>query len=200
MGARTAQVETLEAAREAEAVRLLGRAFVTNPLHVAALGADQLARNEAMFRMALPLLKGTKLAAFDDSRMVGVIHWIESPRCQLSVVERLRILPFMIRSLGLARARRVAAWLSVWSEHDPKEPHVHLGPIGVLPEAQGRRIGRALMERYCAHQDATGHMGYLETDRPGNVEFYRRFGFETSETVAVLGVTNYFMRRQPAAS
>jgi len=52
------------------------------------------------------------------------------------------------------------------------------------------------MERYCEEVDRTGEGGYLETDRPENVNFYRRFGFETLEEALVLGVRNYFMWRK----
>ena len=34
------------------------------------------------------------------------------------------------------------------------------------------------MEQYCKDLNRTGQAGYLETDRPENVQFYRRFGFE----------------------
>ena len=31
----------------------------------------------------------------------------------------------------------------------PKASHLHLGPIGVAPEAQGQHIGYRLMTQYC---------------------------------------------------
>ena len=52
------------------------------------------------------------------------------------------------------------------------------------------------MQRYCETLERTGACGYLETDRPENVSFYRRFGFEIIEEVPVLGVLNYFMWRK----
>jgi predicted N-acetyltransferase YhbS len=76
---------------------------------------------------------------------------------------------------------------------------VHLGPIGVEPDAQGRGIGRLLMERYCTELDASGKAGYLETDRPENVVFYQRFEFETWREISVLGVPNFLMERPPVA-
>ena len=83
----------------------------------------------------------------------------------------------------------------MWSKHDPKESHVHLGPIGVIPEAQGQRIGYRLMTRYCEALAKSAESGYLEPDRPENVAFYRRFGFETIEEIRVLGERNYLMWR-----
>jgi predicted N-acetyltransferase YhbS len=81
----------------------------------------------------------------------------------------------------------------VW---DPPENHCHLGPIAVSPEIQGYGIGRQLMERHCSQLDARGIDGYLETDRVGNVEFYKRFGFEVTGTTTIHGVLNFFMLRK----
>jgi hypothetical protein len=52
------------------------------------------------------------------------------------------------------------------------------------------------MEHYCEELDRTGDAGYLETDRPENVNFYRRFGFEVTDEVMVLGIPNYLMWRK----
>ena len=125
-----------------------------------------------------------------------MIHWVASPVCQYPLAEKLRMMPRMARNVGVRPAFRVAAWLSEWSKLDPAEPHLHLGPIGVDPELQGRQIGRRLMERYCQTQDQAGIAGYLETDRPENVDFCRRFGFEVTATRPVLDVPNYFMCRR----
>ena len=105
------------------------------------------------------------------------------------------MLPGLTRGLGVRSAWRVAAWLSAWSKLDPKKAHSHLGPIGVDPSAQGQHIGRRLMEQYCNELDRFTEPGYLETDRPENVSFYRRFGFEITVETPVLGVRNYFMWR-----
>ena len=178
------------------AARLLARAFVTNPVHVAAFGRGRLAANEAFFHTGLAAMKGPKLVAMEGSELVGVIHWVASPACQYSLGEKLRMMPRMARKVGVRPAFRVAAWLSEWSKLDPAEPHLHLGPIGVDPEVQGRQIGRRLMEQYCQAQDQVGVAGYLETDRPENVDFYRRFDFEVTATRPVLDVPNYFMCRR----
>jgi hypothetical protein len=51
------------------------------------------------------------------------------------------------------------------------------------------------MDLYCEGLDRTGQAGYLETHRPENVSFYRRFGFETTGEVSVLAVRNDLMWR-----
>ena len=189
------RIEPLSPKQVAEASRVLARAFVTNPLHVAAFGAGALARNEAFFLNGLAVMKGPKLVALEGSRVLGVLHWVHSPECQIAGLEKIRLVPAMLRSFGVRGATRVGSWLSAWAKHDPKEPHSHLGPIGVEPAAQGRHIGQRLMERYCEDADRIGAMGYLETDRPENVEFYRRFGFGVTDEAPVLGVPNFFMQR-----
>jgi predicted N-acetyltransferase YhbS len=76
-------------------------------------------------------------------------------------------------------------------------PHSHLGPLAVDTHLQGQGIGSRIMEEYCRRLDATGVLGYLETDKPENVPFYERFGYATVEHADVLGVPNWFMRRAP---
>jgi ribosomal protein S18 acetylase RimI-like enzyme len=197
--ASTIDIIPLAPAQVDAAARLFARAFVTNPLHIAAFGAAQPAANEAFFRSALAAMRGPKFAVMDGTRMVGALHWVRSPGCRFSPLEKLRMMPGLMRRLGARSALRVGSWLSAWAKLDPGEPHLHLGPIGVEPEAQGRGIGRRMMDCYCRALDEAGVVGYLETDRPSNVEFYRRFGFEVIATAPVLGVPNYFMRRAVSA-
>lgn len=182
-------------AYQEEAPRLLARAFVTNPLNVAVFGRDQVDSNERFFRIGLTFMNGRKLAAIDGGRLVGMIHWVDSSGCQMALPDKLRILPSMINSIGPRRALRVVGWRSVWERNDPSEHHLHLGPICVSPEVQGRQIGRRMMDRYCEELDRTESIGYLETDRPENVAFYEKFGFIVSGTASVLDVPNTFMRR-----
>lgn len=183
----------------ADVSAMLARAFLTNPLHVAAFGRDQRSKNEAFFRIGLTVMKGAKHVAVDGGRVVGFIHWVQAPECQFSPAEKAGMLPAMLRGLGLRSSWRASRWLTAWSTHDPGEQHQHLGPIGVDPDAQGRRVGRVLMERYCRDLDTRARTGYLETDRPENVAFYRRFGFEIVAEAPVLGVPNFFMRRAPGS-
>jgi GNAT superfamily N-acetyltransferase len=196
----TITIEPLATNQKNEAVQLLARAFVTNPLHIAIFGADRLDRNEAFFHRVFAVMKGQQFAAVDGSRILGIIHWIDSTRCQVPFIDKLWMAPSMFRELGLRSTIRVVRWVSIWSKYDPREHHLHLGPIGVLPEAQGHGVGRQLMERYCNQLDTNNAIGYLETDRPRNVDFYMKFGFEVTETTSIYGVTNYFMYRRPGST
>lgn len=189
------RIEDFTPAMTQAAAGMLARAFVTNPLHVATFGPDHLGSNDAFFRVGLPLMKGRRLAALQDGALVGFIHWIESPLCQPSDEEKRRLGPLVLRTVGIRAAWRLRSWLTTWSRHDPRAPHVHLGPVGVLPELQGRGIGSLLMEPYCEQLDRQAQVGYLETDRPEQVRFFGRFGFEVTAEVRVLGLPNFFMTR-----
>jgi GNAT superfamily N-acetyltransferase len=51
-----------------------------------------------------------------------------------------------------------------------------------LPEAQGKGVGRALMEEVLAMADREGVECYLESSRRvPNVEIYEKFGFELAK-------------------
>jgi GNAT superfamily N-acetyltransferase len=197
-GADAFTIEPLTPARAPAAALMLARAFAANPLHRAAFGPSPIDRNESFFRAALVLMKGPTFVATDGSRIAGLVHWARAPQCQLAAMEKLQVMPVMIGALGLGSALKVGSWLSAWASHDPRDAHVHLGPIGVDPDAQGQGLGRRLMERYCGAIDLTGETGYLETDRPENVRFYERYGFSVTHEISVLGVPNFLMRR-PAA-
>ena len=47
-----------------------------------------------------------------------------------------------------------------------------------------------MMQAFCARMDAAGEDAYLGTDKPINVRFYERFGFEVVGEEDVLGVPN----------
>jgi hypothetical protein len=48
--------------------------------------------------------------------------------------------------------------------------------------------------------DAAKANAYLETDKPENVRFYERFGFEVVREEVVLGVPNSYMLRPAPGS
>jgi ribosomal protein S18 acetylase RimI-like enzyme len=189
--------EELEAA-----VAVLARGMRDNPLHIAALGEDVVARQRGLARLfgsAASVLHWDRqmLAARDAAgTIVGVCGMALPGRCRPSASQRLRMLPAMV-GLGPSAAGRVTQWMGAWAHHDPAEPHWHLGPIAVDDGLQGRGIGSRLMETFCAKVDADGAAAWLETDKAINVQFYERFGFETVAEEPLLGTTSWYMIRRP---
>jgi ribosomal protein S18 acetylase RimI-like enzyme len=194
------EVRDLRSAEVAEAVGVLARGMRDNPLHVAAYGDDP----ERRLRCHARLMRGLfhvfraqqPICAIRDGRLVGVTGVAPGGTCQPTAAQRLRLLPSVV-ALGPRTAARVGKWISIWAKRDPDETHVHLGPLAVDAHVQGQGIGSLIMQEHCRRLDGTSEVGYLETDKPDNVRFYERFGFEVIGEEPVLGVPNWFMRRAP---
>ena len=56
--------------------------------------------------------------------------------------------------------------------------HLYLWVLGVHPDAQGRGIGRVLMEDVIGRAEAQRIPVYLETATEENVDMYLGFGFQ----------------------
>lgn len=192
------EIRDLRGEQLPEAVGVLARGMRDNPLHVAAYGRDPDRRlhchtvlTGALFEVST---EQEPIAALRHGRVVGVTGVAPTGSCQPTTRQRLRLLP-RILALGPRTAARILAWTSRWGKHDPDEPHVHLGPLAVDAHLQRQGIGSLIMTEHCRRLDASGEVGYLETDKLENVTFYERFGFEVIAEDPVLGVPNWFMRR-----
>jgi ribosomal protein S18 acetylase RimI-like enzyme len=93
---------------------------------------------------------------------------------------------------AMGRAKKMQ---SVWAENDPKKPHWHLGPVGVLPEMQRQGIGSQMLKRACEFIDQKLSAAYLEADRSENLPLYEQFGFSTIGEADIFGAQNWFMWR-----
>ncbi len=185
----------------AQVIGLLGRGMRDNPAHIAALGADpevRLRRIQRLFGGVLGSGMEIQLTAArrPDGVIVGVCGKAAPGACQPRFTTKLKLLPVVFAN-GPRAGLRTMRWMGVWAKRDLPERHWHLGPVAIDAEYQGFGIGTALMIRFCAEMDAAGEVAYLETDKPINVRFYERFGFETVGEQPVLGTTNWFMRRAP---
>ena len=182
------------------AVALTARGMRANPTHVEAFGRDDDTREHklrALFGSVLPIVsaKAVLIGAYRDGQLVGIAGVAGPGNCRPSASESLRMLPRLLPRVGPASLKRMGAWMREWARHDPAERHWHLGPVAVDRPLQGRGIGSAILEEVCARMDRQGSLLYLETDKPENVRFYERFGFETVGQGPVLGVTNWYMQR-----
>ena len=95
----------------------------------------------------------------------------------------LRVLP------GLpAAGRRVVDLFRLLNRTDavhPHEPHWYLALLGIDPSYQRTGAGAALLEPVLARCDEQRLPAYLETQKPENVSWYARFGFEVVEQVDI---------------
>ena len=176
-------------------VSALADAFVTNPLHVSAFGPERIDQNRLFFRIGLRnMFAGPAFVALENGLVRGYVHFNASPYCLPAPEEIPTAVATLLKPLGQA-IPRVIQWFAKWCHLDPDEPHVHLGPIGVTPEAQGKGIGTALMNRYVEYLKQERAAGYLETDKPENVEFYKKFGFVVRHEQQLIGTPTWYMWR-----
>jgi ribosomal protein S18 acetylase RimI-like enzyme len=176
------------------------RGLRDNPSVVAVLGEGAVQRERYMtrtFGAYLPRMKHPPLGAWRDDYVVGVCGMAPPGTCQLPALQQLAMFG-RIRPTNPAMVRRTFTWLADWASRDPDEPHWHLGPVAVEGGMRGMAIGTQLMEEFIARMDRERTLAYLETDKPDNVVFYERFGFEVSDESELLGAPNWFMRREPA--
>ena len=184
-----------------QAVQILGRGMCDNPANVrvfARLDAER--RRCALARFFRPVLRGLYqrgliYGAYRDGVLVGVCGIARPGFCQPALLEKLSVVPSVVFGNPVNTTQRVLTWVGEWSRRDPATLHWHLGPVAVDPSVQGQGIGSAMLTAFCAHMDAYGTFSYLETDRPQNVRFYKKFGFIVAAEATVVGVPNWFMSR-----
>ena len=197
-------IDFLQPSEAKETSSVLSRAFMTSSPNVIAIwraqGEEETFKQGAIFRLLkLERPKSQVIVAKIDNKIVGALNMINWPHCQLSPLETLKMLPKMLLILKGAVFRgtmgRAKKMQSVWAENDPKKPHWHLGPIGVLPELQRKGIGSQMLKRACHLIDQKQDSAYLEADRSENLALYERFGFSTQGEAEILGAPNWFMWR-----
>ncbi|MCD6725809.1 MAG: GNAT family N-acetyltransferase [Solirubrobacteraceae bacterium] len=194
------RVADLPASERRAAAAVLARGMRDNPLHVAAYGPSPERREATHRRLMTAFLRSTRhdrpIGVWRDGRLVACAGAVSDGRCRPGIGRVVVTLPTLAR-LGPGTAIRVGRWARAWLDRDPDTPHVHLGPLAVDRDLQGRGIGSLLLAEHCRRLDASGSPGYLETDRPENVRFYARQGYDVVGEACVIGVRCWFMWREP---
>jgi GNAT superfamily N-acetyltransferase len=84
------------------------------------------------------------------------------------------------------------------SVHPRTPPHWYLSLLGTDPDAQGHGLGSAVLQPVLQQCDIDGVGAYLESSKPGNLDFYARFGFHvTGELQLPRGPKLWPMWREP---
>ena len=193
-------VVTLTGDSLSAAVGVLSRGMRDNPIHQAVFGPDPTRRTRQLARLFDTLLRvwgHPVVCARLDGVMVGVVGMLPPGACRSRPAEALR-LAAPILTAGPGDALRGLRWVADWGWRNPRAPHCHLGPVAVDAHLQGRGIGGQMLAAFAERMDAAREPAYLETDKPENVRFYQRFGFEVTSEATVLGTPNWFMWRRPA--
>jgi ribosomal protein S18 acetylase RimI-like enzyme len=114
--------------------------------------------------------------------------WLPPPgRWQLSGPQRLRLLPPLVRFLGLRTASVLRGLERMEKQHPDDRSHWYLFILGTEPAAQGQGLGSALLAQMLARLDADGMPVYLESSNERNLALYGRYGFEITSEVTIPG-------------
>ena len=187
---RTLRISFMQQHDIRQAARALSISMLNNPNHMGIFqgnGEKQRLQIESMFVELFTNSPGIVFLAKENENIIGVMRM---KSCLGKVGDNPEVFEDQ-KDLD----RRKSVWFREWAAHDPREPHWHLGPVGVLPAHQGCGIGAMLMERFCKEVDACAAKAYLETDLDQNVRFYEKFGFKVVSESAIFGVKNRYMSR-----
>jgi GNAT superfamily N-acetyltransferase len=127
--------------------------------------------------------------------------WLPPPgRWQLPLLQRLRLLPPLVRFFGLRTASILGGLEGMEERHPRDRSHWYLFILGTEQAAQGRGLGSALLAQVLTRVDADGMPAYLESSNERNLALYGRHGFEMTNEVAIPGGPRIWpMWREPRA-
>lgn len=101
---------------------------------------------------------------------------------------------------GTAKIIRFAHHIDVMHKRCAPMPHYYLFLIGVDPKQRMKGLCSALMREMFNRTDIEGVPVYLETQSAGNVEIYKKHGFELVEAhpfPSTPSICNWGMIRKP---
>jgi ribosomal protein S18 acetylase RimI-like enzyme len=171
------------------AAEVLGRAFQTEPVY------EWLMPQPARRRRRLPVLLRANLThlhrgpgSFDvatvDGRIVGASTWDGPMHRRTGRLRRTRAWPGRAWSVG-GRVDRLTRVSRALAAVRPAEPYWYLDHLGADPDMPRCGAGSALLAAGLARADADRVGTYLEC-KAGNVDYYRRFGFEVRDEVQIV--------------
>ena len=184
-------------------------AFVDDPMWTCIL-PDREARATVLRPMWRALVDFTRIygEAYTTSDGMGAALWMPPGRARPTIWMMIRTRFVLARSMMVlpkdARGRFFPMMRFFEGRHKNlmPGPHWYLWALGVSPNAQGRGIGKSLLQPILERADREGVPCYLETQTTGNVEFYRKSGFEVMEESRepVGDIPIWFLRREPLGS
>src|SRR5581483_514822 len=192
------EVRPLRDDERSAAGAVAGRALLTSPTSAWTWGDDLVPRLRVSLDMFVGFVGNQRepIGALLGDHVVGIAGASPPGECiGATASPEMRTPPAEIGPPGDA-SRGLYIW-SLYCARDLEERHWHLGPVSVEPTAQGLGIGSLMLRAFGDQMDDAGEVAWLETDKPENVVFYRRAGWEVAEEVTEHGLTSWWMRRDP---
>lgn len=178
--------------------RALGRAFDDDPVFQALLPRERVPRLTRFFERALRVIHLPLDEAWISADGRAAALFAPPGRWRVSLLQQLRMLPtitlFGRNSLFGERMHALV------ERRHPRDAHWYLAVLGVDPDAQGRGLGSRVLAPVLERCDREGIDAYLESSNERNHAFYRRQGFELTETLTLpRGLRAWLMRRRAGA-
>lgn len=185
----TPSIGRAHAADEDRVAAVLARAFDDDPVFRFLIPADT--RGPLTLRRFFRNLVRELAMPHGEVRITsssdGTAVWLPPGADTTGLGQQIRLLPTMIKSVGLRGLPRLLRTLSLMDAHHPKEPHFYLMLLGVDPDRQGQGIGSDLLREVLDGCDRDGVPAYLEASSPRNVPLYERWGFVVREQLDLPG-------------
>jgi GNAT superfamily N-acetyltransferase len=184
----TAEVRKARPADAAAVASALAAAFTDDPVFRWILPDDTArpAATRAFFDLVVEIL-----APHDDTwtttgGVTGAALWVPAGRAPMSD-DRADRFAAELAELCAPHDGRILELVGLMDQLHPHEPHEYLWFVGVVPAAQGRGLGSALIAPVLQRADRAGHPAYLEATSPQNKALYERHGFRAAAPFAVAG-------------
>lgn len=120
---------------------------------------------------------GHSLGVFKGDRLAGLAYVKDSEALKSTD----GMLPLLFRILFRAGPASLMRFIKVGTalpNHWPKNEHLYLSTLAVLPEHQGKGLGRQLLNAVSDYAQSEGvDQLCLDTQNPNNVGYYQSFGY-----------------------
>jgi GNAT superfamily N-acetyltransferase len=189
-----------------QAAQVLGKAFVDEPVSKVIyrnFSPEQRARALAVdfsTELATCLHKGYPLHIAGEGRVRAAALIYPPGTYPLPLLDQWIFLIKSVLANGWYDIRSWMKWLDEVDKAHPRQAHYYLEYIGVDPSHQGKGLGSCLLAHLAEMADLAGVGCYLETASSRNLPFYTRIGFRVIEKKEIIGLSAWFMWREPSSA
>ena len=184
----TAEVRKARPADTTAVASALAAAFTDDPVFRWILPDDAArpAATRAFFDLVVEILAPHDDAWTTTAGVTGAALWVPAGRAPI-YDDRAERFAAELAELCAPHDGRILELVGLMDQLHPHEPHEYLWFVGVVPAAQGRGLGSALITPVLQRADRAGHPAYLEATSPQNKALYERHGFRAAAPFAVAG-------------
>ena len=165
-----------------ELSRVMARAFYDDPLFswIFPNASTRLVRMTKMNDAFFPRMFGVPfIEMYTTDDLAGVALWAGPEKWEPPSSAFIPAVPRLLRAMGVGGTRRMTSTMNALAKVHPHETHWYLAGLATDPPKQGRGVGSALVNEVTTGRCDEQHlMSYLETQKPENVPFYEKLGYQ----------------------